>query len=436
MNAIYRVVWNASLGCWVVASELAKGRGKSPSTSNPVVSLTEFKKKPSRGIFTFAAKALTGTCLAALSMFMLIPAGAQDLSWSPGGALGGDGTWDTTTPEWFDGTVSTPWSNLAGNSATFGGPSGTVILAAPMSIQNLTFLTGGYLLQGGALQFATASSLMTVTTETASITSSITGAGTLIKAGTGLLALSGVNTYSGGTTVNGGTILVSADNNLGALNAVLTLNGGTLASTGSFVSARNLDLGINNGGVDVASGQNLTLSGVISGIGNLAQINTGTLVLTGANTYTGSTSIAGVLEVGDGSTTGQLGAGNVVNNGTLIFNRNNTYTYAGLISGSGGVIQNGTGTTVLSGANSYSGSTTINAGILQVSADNNLGAASGAIILSGGSLVSTATFNSARSVTLNSGVISTATGTLTLSGLRWSAHQNGWRHAGVIQYGK
>ncbi|MCP1489941.1 autotransporter-associated beta strand protein [Pseudomonas fluorescens] len=350
-----------------------------------------------------------------LMLMLAQPAKAEDLTWVPTGPQG-SGTWDTTTAQWFDGTVTRPWSNLAGDSATFGGPSGTVVLIIPMTIQNLDFLTDGYLLQGAALNFATASSLMTVTTETASIASSISGNGTLIKAGAGTLTLSGINIYTGDTTVNGGTIQVSTDNNLGAANGVLTLNGGTLASVGSFTSTRNTILGINNGSVDVASGQDLTLSGVISGIGNLTQANAGTLVLTGANTYTGSTSIAGVLQVGNGGATGQLGAGNAVNNGTLIFNLSTAYTYAGLISGSGGLTQNGTGTTVLSGANSYTGNTTINVGALQVSADNNLGAASGALVLNGGSLVSTATFNSARSVTLNSGLISTTAGILSLGG--------------------
>src|SRR4029077_15318264 len=78
-----------------------------------------------------------------------------------------------------------------------------------------------------------------------------------------------------------------------------------------------------------------------------------------------------------------------------------------------------TGTLVLAGANSYSGGTLVDGGALQVSADAGLGAASGALTLHAGTLVTTTSFAPARSVTLaeNGGTFATATATqLTLGG--------------------
>ena len=96
-----------------------------------------------------------------------------------------------------------------------------------------------------------------------------------------------------------------------------------------------------------------------------------------------------------------------------------TLTLSGLLSGSGGLTLNGAGTLILSDAsNSYTGGDTITAGTLSVGADAYLGAAANTVTLNGGTLEATATFTSARNVTLGGGTFQPDSGdTLTLSGV-------------------
>jgi len=120
------------------------------------------------------------------------------------------------------------------------------------------------------------------------------------------------------------------------------------------------------------SGATSTFSGVIQGGGGLVIIGgTGgsgaNRILAGNNTYTGTTTIqsGGILQLGNGGTLGSV-AGPITDNGTLEFNRSDSVTYAGVISGSGAVNQIGSGTLILSGANTYSGGTAVSGGTLQV----------------------------------------------------------------------
>jgi fibronectin-binding autotransporter adhesin len=207
------------------------------------------------------------------------------------------------------------------------------------------------------------------------LSGTITGQGALTKAGPGGLTLTGAKTYTGGTIISAGT---------------LALNGGELAPTGAVVDNGTFDISqsgnqtigdLSGSGTVKLGARQLTagtadstaFSGTIQdgGLGggtggSLVKQGTGTLTLTGANTYTGGTTInAGTLQLGNGGTSGSI-VGNVVNNGILIFDRSDTLTFAGVISGTGSVTQGGTGTLILTGDNTYTGATTVAAGRLLV----------------------------------------------------------------------
>lgn len=280
------------------------------------------------------------------------------------------------------------------------------------------------------------------------------------------VTLSGTNSYTGLTDViQGSTLIAASDFALGAVGgATFADTGSTLALTGNIdlqeslirlrgagvggngalrnLSGNNTVLGVISlenapriqsdadtltlsGGITSVTNQNLTFGGagdivvdsvIATGTGSVTVAGSGTTTFSGANTYTGGTTISGgILQLGDGGAAGSF-VGNVLNNGTLAFNRNNTMTFAGIISGTGAVIQMGTGTTILTGINTYSGGTFLDDGTLSVSADDNLGAAAGALTFNSGTLQNTAGFSSDRGVTLNAGG-----GTFeTLADLTWS----------------
>ena len=150
---------------------------------------------------------------------------------------------------------------------------------------------------------------------------------------------------------------------------------------------------------------------------------TGTLgawtILTANNSYTGTTTVgpSTVLQVANGGTTGSLGAGNVVTNGALFFDRSDNITVSNTISGGGYVWQVGTGTATLSGSNSYSGGTGVRAGVLVATGTlggggdlivGYLGGDNGTLLINGGVVIAGETdignnTGSSGTVTINSG---------------------------------
>ena len=191
---------------------------------------------------------------------------------------------------------------------------GTTVEAGTLQISTMENLgSGAVMLNGGTLavtETIATSRAMSVgvangTLDGASgkaltVSGVVAGAGNLSKTSAGRLVLSGANTHSGGTTVEAGVLQVAANNNLGT--GALTLNGGTLATTASFASDRALAVGASSGTLEVASGTSLTVSGVVSGAGALNKTSAGSLILSGANTHTGTLGVNQGTLVLNGST--------------------------------------------------------------------------------------------------------------------------------------
>ncbi|ECH7616381.1 AIDA autotransporter-like protein ShdA, partial [Salmonella enterica subsp. enterica serovar Tennessee] len=165
----------------------------------------------------------------------------------------------------------------------------------------------------------------------------------LTKTGAGTLILNAENTYTGSTTISEGTLIAT---NVEALG------------TGNVTD--NATLEMNTGG---------DFDNAISGSGQVVKSGDETLTLSGANSYTGGTTISGGTLVA--TNVEALGSGDVTDNATLELNTGGDFDNA--ISGSGQVVKSGDKTLTLSGANSYTGGTTISGGTLIATHVNALG---------------------------------------------------------------
>ena len=321
----------------------------------------------------------------------------------------------------------------------------------------------------GPITLGSATTIGVGNAATLTLSDGIAGGATagLTKAGVGTLVLNGAGTYSGGTTIQSGAVTAGNATALGtgattvATGSTLNIDGVTLTSPATLSLGGSL-IGVGsaayNGAVSIASStaligtgpassDALTLNSPLTGLG-LTKVGAGTLSLSGANAYTGSTTInGGTLALNAGATLpaslpttlaggttlrlngtaqqiGDLtgGAGAQLELGaTLTVTENGLTAFAGAISGPGNLIKDGSGTLTLSGANSYSGTTNINAGTLTVSGSGTLGAdaaavASGATLnLAGVTLTSPSTLNLSGSGVGGIGAL-TGTGTAGYNG--------------------
>lgn len=195
-----------------------------------------------------------------------------------------------------------------------------------------------------------------------------TGAGTLTKTGTGTWTLTGLNTFTGATLINAGVLNIQSSTALG------TTASGTTVASGAALQILN--------GILVGA-ETLTLNG--SGISNDGALRN----ISGTNSWSGPVTLGSASTIA--SDAGALTLSGTINNGGFLLTTTGvgSIIFSGIISGSGGLTQNGAGTTVLSGQNTFSGSTTINAGTLEAadSSGSALGSTSSVTINSGGTLL-------------------------------------------------
>jgi autotransporter-associated beta strand protein len=316
-------------------------------------------------------------------------------------------------------------ANVITNIATV-----TVASSATFEMNGNALAVSNFVLNGGNVIQTSTEALQPTTMDARSGSISQNGGtgkfdvGTLTKstAGTVTLTSRASSATTGGLTntiVNAGTLILDYIQSASKFNkaGTLTVNGGTLLFT-NYTSEDSVGSFILNGGVLTNVSGTIDLS--VPSAGGIFDVRTGTVymvlgkssqslvkstpglvILAGDNTYSGGTTInGGTLQLGVGGTNGLAGSAsaNITNNGTLIFNRGNVVlgtplNFSGVISGSGSIIQMGSGIiglTASSPTNSYTGSTTISNGTINLSATSTLGDGTGTLFLSGGTLSSTA----------------------------------------------
>jgi len=290
------------------------------------------------------------------------------------GEYGATRTWNTTDGTWDVGTTAN-W--VAGDqlfyvadNVVFGdrGSDSVVTLSG-------TLLPGSVTVQNSANKYTFQ-------------TGAIGGATSLVKNNAGTLEITSVQTYTGGTTVNGGTLRLSASS-----GGTGTIRGTLTANAGATVEVGGIDVFGYGGGANAVNTINLNNATLVQ-TQNRNETNTAVINMAGGSTISATGGASALFDMFGG--TAAINASgdttNTISSPIRLRQNNTTFTVAdgaqttdlsisGVISmneGNGALIKAGAGTMVLSGTNTYTGTTTINGGILALSG--------GAAIFNGGTV--------------------------------------------------
>ncbi|RQO81741.1 putative Ig domain-containing protein [Acidovorax sp. FJL06] len=359
----------------------------------------------SSGSLTLNGATLADTNSAAqtLSNALVIGSGGATFSKTSSGALTLAGSLDGSGSINNTGAVI---NHTGGGTLTL---DGATVAAAPGGSQ--ITLSSQLVIGSGGATFNTQSGDI-------NLKGDISGSGAITKNGsTYFLSLYGNNTHSGMQTVNAGYLVDNASATALGTGQIALASGASLGflNVGAMTASNDIVLAGNATVINGAAGNCIvTFSGNITESGgsrNLAITpNSGPnsrMILTGANTYTGTTTISGgVVEINDGSnlgtgvltlssTTLQINGSGVTMSkattisGTSTVNVVNDVTWSGVFSGAGALTKAGGGTLTLSGGNTNSGVVTVSGGKLSVTGST----ASATTLQSGGTLAGTGTLS-------------------------------------------
>jgi autotransporter-associated beta strand protein len=475
------LTWDAFAGATSYTVQRSSASGGPYTTLQSGITGTSYSDSTATAgnIYYYTVFATTASGDTALAPELAVGVDSQVDTWVGGGA---DGNWQTAA-NWntaptaghilsFATTTRLSNTNNFPANTSFGGLMFNAGAGAFTLGGNAITLTGDVANnvaypQTVTLPVALSAGAHNLTANTGNLTmgGAISGSGGVTKTGSGAATLSVANTYSGGTMVTAGTLAFGNATSLGT--GTVTLNGGTLKDGGGFSLANNI--AVSSASNFEMGGFNTTLSGSLSGSAALTLTNSGaaaTMTFGNNSGYSGTLTInngtavsfnspnagsasaawvfndanAGRVRVNVGNNTlsfGSLaGTGQFVNNtgsSTSVLSvgaLNTNTTFAGTIKDNGtglfALVKTGTGILGLTGANAYSGGTTVSGGTLGFASANgtntNLGSGSvtvntGAILRVGYGVTSNQNVSTtANAITLAGGSIFTDDANQHLSG--------------------